>query len=517
MQTFISKVVKALRINTINRKFLYPVIVPFILVVLVSLLINVQIQTSQGESELTSKVDTITKLASLSLVDPLWNYNNTVLENYVNALFIDKDVFSVVVKDLEGKEKFKKVSSDNTLKEAGFVSSTSSIAHEKEKLGTLEVKMSKYHLQEKINTEILFSIINNVAIIVLLIIIIALVSRVVVKPLKELLRAAVKISEGDYNSRSLLISNDEIGVLSTQFNKMAQNICDVLTKLQQTGSVLETNISKLKSTSTSITQISSNVYNSSGELASTAEELNATIEEISGNAVIISQVVSEVSDATAQTSINSSRIAEITLDGKNIISETIHKNTLISKAFEDIENKVKLLNKQSSEIKNFTNIIEGIASQTSLISLNAAIEAARAGELGKGFAVVADAIRKLSEQSSKATQEINQLINDIDKGILETVSSTERGSIEVRDGVELTMKAGESLDRINEAITEAILLIKEIEQKSRSADHGVKGVAKSCEDFATAVEHVALSAQELSKAAERMHQTAVQNNAAELV
>src|SRR5205085_12259117 len=99
--------------------------------------------------------------------------------------------------------------------------------------------------------------------------------------------------------------------------------------------------------------------------------------------------------------------------------------------------KMRILAERSSEISEILNLISGIASQTNLLSVNAAIQAAHAGSAGLGFSVVADEIRKLAERSVQSTKDINKLIKAISKETGEALSSMDIAISEVKAGSQL--------------------------------------------------------------------------------
>ena len=103
---------------------------------------------------------------------------------------------------------------------------------------------------------------------------------------------------------------------------------------------------------------------------------------------------------------------------------------------------------ESKSIGSMLDVIKGIAEQTNLLALNAAIEAARAGELGRGFAVVADEVRTLSQRTHKSTQEIESMIERLQKGVREAVTSMETGIKLVHDANDKANMAGQALNKI---------------------------------------------------------------------
>ncbi len=140
-------------------------------------------------------------------------------------------------------------------------------------------------------------------------------------------------------------------------------------------------------------------------------------------------------------------------------------------------NTINALGKKSNEIGDIISVITNIADQTNLLALNAAIEAARAGEYGKGFAVVAEEVRKLAEQSSQASGQIRDLINQIQLEITASINAINEGSFAVNDGKSLVEQAGLEFDKIASAISNVSIQMHNIlEESAKIDDHSNKMV-----------------------------------------
>lgn len=104
------------------------------------------------------------------------------------------------------------------------------------------------------------------------------------------------------------------------------------------------------------------------------------------------------------------------------------------------------------EISTVLDVIRSIAEQTNLLALNAAIEAARAGEAGRGFAVVADEVRALAHRTQKSTQDIEKMIDGVNKGTDKVVQAMQSSNIRANNTLEVARSAGQALDAINTSI-----------------------------------------------------------------
>ncbi len=157
---------------------------------------------------------------------------------------------------------------------------------------------------------------------------------------------------------------------------------------------------------------------------------------------------------------------------------------------------------RSREINQIVDAITDIADQTNLLALNAAIEAARAGEYGRGFAVVAEEVRKLAEQSTKATWEINGLIGDIQKETEQVVADMKHGARQSMESLDVARDSGEDLRGILTAIESMLQEIENVFHGANLVVQGSEQMAAATEEQSATIEEVAVQAESLSRVAQ---------------
>ncbi|HPL99284.1 MAG TPA: methyl-accepting chemotaxis protein, partial [Bacillota bacterium] len=243
------------------------------------------------------------------------------------------------------------------------------------------------------------------------------------------------------------------------------------------------------------------------ELAKGAVEQAGSIEEISNS---ISGIVSGLSKITTDMD-DTDKLAEKAIDtiklGENSVNYQEVKINENKEFVTSVSSAVSALAEKSKEIGDILLVINGIAEQTNMLSLNAAIEAARAGEQGKGFAVVANEVRKLAEQSGNSVQKIEELIREVQSGIekaVQEMTKVESIADEQQKAMSATVK---SFTGIFEAVSEISANIREVNSESvniaknaRQAETAIGQIVKISEQAAAATEQVSASTDEQANA-----------------
>ncbi len=297
--------------------------------------------------------------------------------------------------------------------------------------------------------------------------------------------------EGDLTKRLEINSRDELGELAKWFNLF-------LDKLQKI-------ISQVASTAEQVASASEEISAAATQQSQSAEAQNSQTTQVATTVHEMSSTVAQISDNTNQAASASRKAAETAREGGAIIDETMTKMRAMAVSVGATAKKVEELGKSSDQIGRIIGVIDEIADQTNLLALNAAIEAARAGEQGRGFAVVADEVRKLAERTTKATNEIAQMIQRVQVETKTAVSAMEEGTQQVEQGVSFTAKAGESLQqiiRMSDAVGEMITQIATAAMEQSSATDEINGsmeaIAKLVRESTAGVQQSAQACQGLS-------------------
>ena len=336
---------------------------------------------------------------------------------------------------------------------------------------------------------------------VLLIILIAYftIIRSIINPIQKIAALGLKLAD---NNLTVDIPEDnnktEIGDLNRAFKKFASNFIGILRDVSYTAEDVSESSRQLSVFANQTSEGAKQVANSIRQMAVGAQEqaINVTnsLEHITeiNNAV---QKIAENAQSTVKLSLTTENGAN---ESKQQSENVIKKINQIKLTASDVSGTINDLGKLSEEIEQIVNLIQGIASQTNLLALNAAIEAARAGEHGKGFAVVADEVKKLAGQSAKATEQITEMIKEIQSKTKTAVTDMDCAVSQVEEGVLIVENEGDSLLKIVQAAKRTSEQIEEIANEAQNLSRSSENVVKIMENISAITEETSASSEEIA-------------------
>ncbi|MCX2544711.1 methyl-accepting chemotaxis protein [Pseudomonas sp. COW5] len=286
------------------------------------------------------------------------------------------------------------------------------------------------------------AVIATVIAVAIIIALLGMLIRILIQPLHVMTRAMEDIAdgEGDLTKRLTIQNQDEFGVLGTAFNRFVERIHGSIREVSSaTGQVNEVALRVVAASNSSM-------YNSdqqasrTNSVAAAINQLGAAAQEIARNAA---QASTQASDARG--------LAE---DGQQVVDRSIKAMNQLSSMLSASSNNIESLNSKTVNIGQILEVITSISQQTNLLALNAAIEAARAGEAGRGFAVVADEVRNLAHRTQESAQQVQTMIEELQVGARESVSTMSDSQRHSQDSVEIANLAGERLNSVTQRIGE---------------------------------------------------------------
>ncbi|WP_035388120.1 methyl-accepting chemotaxis protein [Bacillus sp. SB49] len=338
------------------------------------------------------------------------------------------------------------------------------------------------------------------------------------RPIKRVAERMRHLAGGDISKGDLEVkSKDEIGALAGAMNTMQAALKEVIESVSLTSD-------RVTVQSRELDQASEEVREGSVQIASTMQEMSSGAESQADGASSLAEQMRTFTDKIAVADANgghvshsSSQVLELAEGGREQMKAAIGQMHRIDTIVKDSVEKVKGLDRQSREISKLVQVIEAIASQTNLLSLNAAIEAARAGEHGRGFAVVADEVRKLAEQVTASVGDITDIVEGIQTESGQVVQSLEEGYTEVGRGSIEMEASGETFDTIHHSVSDMVAKIQEISAHLREIagagqdmNRSIEEIASITEESAAGVEQAAASAQQSSGSMEEVSRSAAE-------
>ena len=290
------------------------------------------------------------------------------------------------------------------------------------------------------------------------------------KHLAEFLKVVRPVSHGDLTLRARE-GDDAVGRIARIVNKMFDDFTAMIVQVKRMGLSVSSSATEILAAAE---QIAAGAQRQAEEItknSSAVEEMAASMNQVSRNA-----------DMSAEAARRALARAE---HGDRAMGDTAEAMRRINSAVQQTSGKMHSLGARSNEISEIITLIEEIAAQTNLLSLNAAIEAAHAGEAGAGFSVVADEIRRLAQRSSKATKDVSNLIKAIQSETAQAITAMEAGLAEANNGSVLADQASHALQDMSSAVRESSELMQEISAASEEQARVTRDLAMAMQTISS--------------------------------
>lgn len=323
------------------------------------------------------------------------------------------------------------------------------------------------------------------------------VSFVITCPLNQAVDAMKEISEGDgdLTLRLKVTGTDEIGQLAKSFNGFITKVQNVVREVTASTSQLSAAAEEMSMITAETRTGVQRQQSETSSVAAAVNEMNSTVHEVAGNAETAASAASQADTQSAQ--------------GKQIVSSTVSSISTLAAEVEKASQVIGQLEKDTDSIGTVLEVIRGIAEQTNLLALNAAIEAARAGEQGRGFAVVADEVRSLASRTQESTQEIQDMIERLQKGSRDAVTAMQSGKERAQLTVDQASQAENALTEISAAVAQINEMNAHIAEASRQQGDVVEEINQNIVNITQVADDSANGAEQLSTASQEMANLAV--------
>ena len=413
-------------------------------------------QQRRAQAKLTSLAENMAAQLAISLVAPVWEYDEDLVKRQLEAAMQEKNLLAIIVNDakqtmLAGKTRD---AAWNIVNLTGKPSEDiPSVVHDlvlEEKIaGSVSVFMTRRFMQAELRQFAIEIAIATVALDAILFFGLFVSLRMLLgAPLTRLLRIATVMSNGDFRQQLEIRQQDEIGSLSKAFIDMQAKVAEVVREVKMSSR-------EVAQRSREMNIVAEQMSQGASQQAAATEEVSASIEEMSAN--------------IAQTAHHTKQADEIALKSSEDARAGNYAVTEIIRAMAVIAERI--------------SVIQEIASQTNMLSLNATIEAAKAQEYGKGFSVVASSVRDLAHQSRQSADEIRALVTSC---------------------VALSAQAGDVLQRLMPNSQKTAELVQEISASAQEQLHGIEQINQAVQQLDNVTQRNAATAEELASTAETL-------------
>lgn len=331
-----------------------------------------------------------------------------------------------------------------------------------------------------------------VAVVVAFVVFLVLLQRGIIRPAAELSEDLERLAGGDFSQPVRRNTEDELGAIAGSAQQLQQQLGHMIGQVRDAVSQLASSAEEMSAISEQTASGVDRQRSETNSVATAMNEMTATVQEVARNATEAAQAATDADNRANE--------------GQSVVDETVGSVNALASEMERAAESVGNLNQESQAIGSVLDVIRGIAEQTNLLALNAAIEAARAGEQGRGFAVVADEVRSLAQRTQHSTQEIQEMIERVQKGTGETVTVIENSRSQTQTVVDHTRDAGEALQgialavsRINEMNTQIASAAEEQSSTAEEINRNVDTINSVAEESSEGVQSGRRASEELAR------------------
>ncbi|MEC5422906.1 methyl-accepting chemotaxis protein [Virgibacillus sp. C22-A2] len=369
---------------------------------------------------------------------------------------------------------------------------------------------------QSIATQTLLPILVTLGIIIVLAVIIAFfITRRITKPIKVLQDTMQEVENGNLLAMANINSTNEIGQLSSSFDKMLQQIQQMMVKIKGVSFHVSEASQTLVASAEENTASSNEVATTMEQIASGAGDQSELMEKNAVAVEHLSTYIRQVEDYNTRIFEESKVMNEFSEKGTETVIGLRKQSEDTGEMTSRVVEAIQSLDDKSTNINEIVTKIADIASQTNLLALNAAIEAARAGENGRGFAVVADEVRKLAEQSENALGDISVLIEEMQKDTKQSVTligqtndvmQTQSKSVNETEAAFASIQT--AIQTNNQLINEVMDVMKTMVNQEQIISTNIQNIAAVSEETAAGTEEVAASIEQQTASMEQLNHLA---------
>ena len=295
------------------------------------------------------------------------------------------------------------------------------------------------------------------------------ITRLIVAPLRSVIRVAQQIAAGDLSATIEVNRRDEIGQLMQAMQQMGAGLSSIVSGLQAGIEQLASSAQSLSAVTEQTNLEVSSQKEETEQVATAMNQMTATVHDVARNAEEAAQAAQ-----TADGKVES---------GQQVVRQSMARIEQLADSATSASSSIESLSAEIQNIGTVLGVIKSVAEQTNLLALNAAIEAARAGEQGRGFAVVADEVRALAKRTQQSTEEIERLVSALRLAAQSSVQQIQNSGELVKLAVSDALQTESALG----SIAAAVSLIQQMNQQIAAAAEEQSSVAEEINRSVTSI------------------------------
>ncbi|MCU4924909.1 methyl-accepting chemotaxis protein [Halobacteria archaeon AArc-dxtr1] len=307
----------------------------------------------------------------------------------------------------------------------------------------------------------------------------------------ERVRAVLRqCADGNFTDRVEIESDHEaMCEIADGVNTMLDDVEATLREVQTLAEEVDEVGAEVSTSVTEMEHASAEVSQSAEQISAVTDRQNDRFEEVFGEMSDLSATIEEIAATADGVAEVSQRASERARNGRETASDAVAELERIEQQSASLVGRIETLERELDEVSEIVDVIDEIAEETNLLAVNASIEAARAGVDGSGFTVVANEVKALSEETSKSTKEVDEIVRDVQASATETVDEIRQMQADVADGAE--------------TIEESLSVLKEIAERVQEANDGVQSINDATDEQARTSQEVVSMVDEATEQSEQ--------------